>query len=185
MKISSISRLYHGTEKEFEHFDFKYANDFKDFGSGFYLTTNLKQAQKWAQQKANSRKRNITYIYEYGIEKVKFQEYKILELLEYDEKWLDFITKCRIYGRKTDYDIIYDKMADNRGYRISEILQGYDDNLIVADEAIEAIRWRMQSTDQYCFKTKKALSLLKDRKVIIQKKDKNGIWKIEKGKTGE
>ena len=53
MKIDTVSTLYHGTAKMFQYFDLRYAKMFKDFGKGFYLTTNFMQAQKWAQQKAD------------------------------------------------------------------------------------------------------------------------------------
>ena len=35
MKLASIKRLYHGTDQEFNTFDFKYARGFKDFGKVF------------------------------------------------------------------------------------------------------------------------------------------------------
>lgn len=63
MKINSIKRLYHGTNCDFDKFDFKYARRFKDFGKGFYLTSSYAQAQKWAQSKAN--RSDTAYIYSY------------------------------------------------------------------------------------------------------------------------
>lgn len=180
MKIDNISTFYHGTSKKFEHFEMKYAKRFKDFGKGFYLTTSFKQAQKWAQQKANTENSNITYIYQYIIENVDYQKYKILELLQYDEKWLDFIVNSRISGMETDYDIIYDRMADNRGNIISQTLDEYKRGIKSASETISLIHWKIKDTNQYCFKTKEALKLLKNRTVTIQQKDNNGIWKIVK-----
>lgn len=54
MKINVVTRLYHGTNQEFYKFEFSKARSFKDFGKGFYLTSNLSQAQRWAQQKARN-----------------------------------------------------------------------------------------------------------------------------------
>lgn len=54
-KIHQISRLYHGTNKKFDRFNFDKAKSFKDFGKGFYLTTDFNQAQKWAQRKGINR----------------------------------------------------------------------------------------------------------------------------------
>lgn len=59
MKISTVKRLYHGTDKEFDTFDFTKAKKFKDFGKGYYLTTDFRQAQKWAQRKGDRTKRHI------------------------------------------------------------------------------------------------------------------------------
>ena len=175
MKINRVKRLYHGTDREFDVFDFCFAKSFKDFGKGFYLTTNFQQAQKWAQNKA--RIKNITYIYSYDIDAIDENEWKILELLQYNQEWVDFITESRITGKESEYDIIYDRMADSQFVEISEILQLYSDSDITAEKVIEKIKWHNHSADQYCFKNERALSLLTDKQVIIQYKDNRGIWK--------
>lgn len=41
MKINTIKRLYHGTDRQFETFNFNCASGFKDFGKGFYLISNF------------------------------------------------------------------------------------------------------------------------------------------------
>lgn len=98
MKLASIKRLYHGTDQEFNTFDFKYARGFKDFGKGFYLTSNIGQAQKWAQRKA--RDKYVAYIYSYQLDFSEEKGWRILELLKYDQKWLDFIAKNRMEGEQ-------------------------------------------------------------------------------------
>lgn len=175
MKISKVKRLYHGTDREFDVFDFRFARGFKDFGKGFYLTTHFQQAQKWAQNKA--RMREITYIYSYGINVIDENKWNILELLQYNQEWVDFITESRITGKESEYDIIYDRMADSQFSEISEILQLYSDSEITAEKVIEKIKWHNHSADQYCFKNERALSLLTDKRVIVQYKDNRGIWK--------
>ena len=181
MKINSIKYLYHGTNQEFEAFDFGKAKAFKDFGKGFYLTTNLAQAQKWAQNKG--RRENKAYIYRYVVTPVVPDEWKILELLQYDKKWVDFITQCRIEGVETDYDIIYDRMADSHAIDISESLRDYNEDKITADEVISKIKWKDSTkADQFCFKNKRAVQLLKDREVFVWIKDSEGRWKFEERK---
>lgn len=179
MKINMVNRFYHGTDQEFNLFDFSFAKSFKDFGKGFYLTTNFGQAQKWAQNKG--RMKTKTYIYSYGIDRIDESEWSILELLQYDKKWVDFITESRIMGKESEYDIIYDRMADNQFTEISEILRSYSNSEINAENVIERIKWNNDSADQYCFKNERALSLLKDRKVIIQYKDYMGRWQQVRG----
>lgn len=46
--------LYHGTDKKFKNFNFSFAKPNKDFGKGFYLTSDLKQAIEWANIKNHS-----------------------------------------------------------------------------------------------------------------------------------
>lgn len=40
--------LYHGTYIYFDQIDLNNSLDKRDFGMGFYTTTNLEQANKWA-----------------------------------------------------------------------------------------------------------------------------------------
>lgn len=47
------------------------------------MTSNLSQAQRWAQQKA--RNGDKAYIYSYYVENANVDAFNILELLEYDE----------------------------------------------------------------------------------------------------
>lgn len=176
MKINRINKLYHGTDQEFNGFDFSFAKSFKDFGKGFYLTTNFSQAQKWAQNRARTKSKTKTYIYSYGINLIDESNWNILELLQYDQKWVDFITESRMTGKESEYDIIYDRIADNQFSEISEILRSYNNSEINAETVIEKIKWNNDDADQYCFKNERALSLLKDRQVIIQYKDDIGRW---------
>lgn len=139
MRIKSIDTLYHGSDKEFEKIDLRYANAFKDYGKGFYLTSSYQHAQKWAQQKGKNKP--ITYIYSYSInhESLCEGQWEILELLKYDKNWIDFIVKSRIKGVESGYDNIYDRIADNTYKSISEILLKYSNNDVPHQEAIKNI----------------------------------------------
>lgn len=177
-KINQISRLYHGTNKKFDRFDFDKAKPFKDFGKGFYLTTDFNQAQKWAQRKGD--KQAIAYVYCYDIDKVKASKLKVLELLQYNKEWVDFICESRIKGKETAHDIIYDRIADNQYSEISELLQKYMVGSISAEQVINEIKWSNLKADQYCFKNEKALAVLEKKELIIQYKDLSGRWQQER-----
>ncbi|MCM1183380.1 MAG: DUF3990 domain-containing protein [Roseburia sp.] len=174
MKINTVKTLYHGTDRAFRSFDFGKAKPFKDFGKGFYLTSNFKQAQKWAQRRAETTR--IAYIYRYELAPVDQSDWKILELLQYDRQWVDFISKSRIEGSETEYDIIYDRIADNQYAEISDALREYAAYRATAEEVISRIRWDTPGADQYCFKNKRALTLLRNRVTIIQQMDSDGRW---------
>ena len=61
LKIQEIRYLYHGTNVKFDKIDIiNYGSIFKDFGRGFYLTTNLRQAWNLAHRKANNQ--NEAYV---------------------------------------------------------------------------------------------------------------------------
>lgn len=177
-QINNVKYLYHGTNQEFDEFDFNKAKKYKDFGKGFYLTTNYIQAQRWAERKGKKDLR--TYIYQYTIKTVDENVWKILELLKYDNQWVEFIAKSRIDGKETDYDIIYDRMADSRVEHISDTLQEYVNRKLSAEDVIKRIKWREERmTDQYCFKNKNALSLLERESTIVLQRDEERRWKVE------
>lgn len=179
MKIFEIEKLYHGSNVKFDEIDLRHGKSFKDFGKGFYLTTNRKQAQRWAQKKGEKNRR--AYIYEYDVKAITNDSLHILELLSYDKKWLDFITKCRSEGMETDYDLIYDRMADNQYNEIAQTIRGYVENTVTVEKAIQTIRWNKEA-DQYCFKTEKALKLLCNQRITVESMDKNGKWIVEEMK---
>ena len=167
--------------KWWEHvttFDFEKAGKAKDFGRGFYLTSSIVQAQEWAQKKG--RKNKIAYIYTYQLNCVEPEKWKILELLEYDKKWLEYITKNRMEAHEDDYDIVYDRMADKRYPDLTNAIEAFYFGEKEATEVVQMIRWKKEA-DQYCFKNERALSLLEREEVWIQKMDDNGRWTQERG----
>lgn len=178
LMISKIKKLYHGTDKEFDTFDLSKAKKFKDFGKGFYLTTDFSQAQKWAQRKGYNNSK--AYIYCYEVKKTNDTTIKVLELLQYNQRWLDFICQSRIDGKESDYDIIYDRIADNQYSEISNLLHDYREKKKSCDEVIDMIKWTNTKADQYCFKSIKSLSLLERVKVIVQNKASDGRWLQER-----
>lgn len=190
LKIHTVKKLYHGSDQRFDKIDLGCARPFKDFGKGFYLTTQVRQAQKWAQNKATRKAKAYIYSYRLNIKEnlEKLQEVKILELLQYDKSWLDFISKSRIDGFETDHDIIYDRMADNNYDNISDILKKYMAGKIEVKDVIKKLQWS-DAADQYCFKTDRAISLLTFDQTYVLSKNEKGLWTkpqllVEEGEVG-
>lgn len=175
MRLKEGLLLYHGTTKEFGEFDIKRARDYKDFGKGFYLTSVFEQAVKWAQKRYSK----SAYVYCYRVGKIEPDQYKILELLEYNKQWLDFIVKNRMNGGTSEYDIVYDKMADNQYENLSEYIAKYYNNEMEASEVLDLIKFKNICRDQYCFCTEKAIHLLHREKAIMMFKDEKEKWSIE------
>ena len=156
--------LYHGSNANFDVFDLTFTKRGKDFGRGIYLTTSKKQALKWAIRF------NKGYIYECELNDSLLEErndLKIKALLEYNTEWLDFIVSCRIKGYEPQYDIVYDRMADNTYKNLSELLIRYYNDVINPQVVISKVRWKNKEFDQYYFKTDKALKYLR----IISKEE--------------
>lgn len=158
-----IKKLYHGTKAYFDGPDLKKSKNFKDFGKGFYLKTNLEQAMKWAARKLPyNDKRYTAYVYEYEFNTNNTEELNVLELLEYNKEWLDYITPNRHEGEKEIvYDLVYDRMADSTGDELATNIELYWHNEKSAEEVLRAIKFKNEKFDQYCFKTPKAVACLR------------------------
>lgn len=178
LKINDVKYLYHGTNQQFEEFDFGKAHPFKDFGKGFYLTSSLAQAQRWAQIKA--REEENAYVYRYEVAPINPNEWDVLELLQYNKEWIDFISQCRIKGMETEHDIIYDRMADSYADNLTKYLQDYIMQKTTAENVIEKVKWNEKARkDQFCFKNPKAIQLLQNRKILVLEKEGQDNWVIQ------
>lgn len=174
----SGTQLYHGTDTLFDDIQIiGHSSPFRDFGEGFYLTSFFSQASSQTQRKSrrNTRQRiaNPAYVYKYEVQYFEQNNYRILELLQYNEDWLNFLKYNRLHGGKEreaseewqNLDIVYDRMADNRLNVIINDLRSYARREIDIAEVISHLA-RDKDWDQYCFKTERALKLLTRIEVI-------------------
>lgn len=168
-------RLYHGTYKKHDIIDLSYAKLLKDFGRGYYLTSHFKQAEKWAKRLYT----DICYVYEYKLSLIE-HDLKILELLDYDENWLKYIAKNRTTSDPTpDYDIVYDRIADNRYPAMTQAIDKYVEGKISTRDALNMLKWKQPNSDQFCFKTEKAIRLLQRTKNITYTYEQSGTWTLD------
>ena len=104
--------VYHGSTMAIKKPEVKFAKKYLDFGRGFYTTTYQQQAEKWAKRKSiRQDKPAIVNVYDF---KENIEEFKVLTFKNEDEKWLDFVCRCRrgeqIYEK---YDIIIGNVAND------------------------------------------------------------------------
>ena len=175
MKINGIEKLYHGTCSPHDNIDLTFSDDFKDFGRGYYLTSNSVQAESWAKRRG--KREGICWVYEYTLNDTDINDFKILQLLEYNEEWLNFITRNRRYGHCSgEYDIIYDRMTDNQAEELQKTITLFAQKMISSEYAISKIRFKVDKRrDQYCFKTEKAVALLR-RNSFTKYVYRDGQW---------
>lgn len=166
MVIQMIKKLYHGTNMYFEEPDLAEAADFKDFGRGYYLTTNQFQAERWAiRDLIDNDKNDVAYVYEYEFDTDDTKNLRILELLIYNEEWLDFIACNRTKKEENiQFDLIYDRMADSRGAILTEAIRDYINKIKTAKETLAIARFRDRNMNQYCFKTYEALAKIEKKR---------------------
>ena len=155
--------LYHGSNVEVKEPILLKIQRELDFGKGFYTTSDLEQAARWAERTAKRRGESNAFVTVYEVNE---DELKNIRLLSFDlpnVEWLNFVVKHRkgeyIAG---DWDIISGPVADDQTAQVIDLyLEGaYDE-----EEAIRRFLTQ-RLKDQYAFKTNEALKLLIFKEVI-------------------
>ena len=131
-----------------------------DFGRGFYTTTNELQAQRFSrivEDRKSSGKATVT-VYEIDFEKAE-QELNILKFKKADARWLHFISanRIRITSEEIVYDIIVGPVANDK---VMPTIQAFISGFITETATILTLKTAVL-TDQICFKTQTAISMLK------------------------
>lgn len=126
----------------------------KDFGFGFYTTTNFEQAKKWALRKTENGGPAIVNCYE-------FSPSDALRELAFDDMtdaWLDFIAaRRRKNAEPHEYDIVSGPMADDTIWDyVNDFLSGE-----ISREAFFALCKFKYPTQQTSFHTERALQALR------------------------
>jgi len=85
--------VYHGTTLIVNKPSAIFSKRYLDFGVGFYITADIKQAENWAKRKAvRLSAKPIVNVYSLSDD---LTAYSGLIFKNEDVKWLDFITQCR------------------------------------------------------------------------------------------
>lgn len=154
--------LYHASKNFFEEPDLARARDYKDFGRGFYLTTNLEQALSWAARGLEENNiNNCGYVYQYAFEIDNAKMLHCLELKVYNEEWVDTVAWYRNNVEShVKHELIYDRMADGHYRELVDVLQKYYRKKASVEDVLAIAVFMDSRKDQYCFKTKRALSCI-------------------------
>ena len=147
--------IYHGSDTPVKNPKILVSNRLLDFGEGFYTTSSLEQAQRWAKRVREVRKteEQIVSIYEFDRDKAE----KLLKIIKFDSpdrEWLQFVSACRS-GKETnlEYDIVIGPVANDNVYAT---IQLFETGLLSEAETI--IRLKVEKIfDQILFHTEKAL----------------------------
>jgi hypothetical protein len=174
-KLKDGMILYHGSYAIIEQIDLGRCSRAKDFGRGFYLTSDENQARSFIAQSIRKARMSSDYGYVSAFRyHASDDDIKTYEFATTDRSWLWFIAQNRrehlaerlahrvdsaIFGS----DIIIGKIAnDQTNATIATYLSGlYGD--VESDEAVaDTIKRLMPEklSDQYCFRTQRAVELL-------------------------
>ena len=117
LKDLSAAHVYHGSYMIVDTPDLDKCRSGKDFGKGFYLTTDKDQAIRFAKIVAKRYGTQSGFVNEYTLS--DFVHLKVFEFESTDRDWLDCIIGNRISEYKElagpwrKYDVICGKIADD------------------------------------------------------------------------
>lgn len=156
--------LYHGSNIEVREPKIIKSKRLLDFGTGFYLTSDYAQAEKWAIRTTNRREEGVPIISVFDIQQNDIEKLTILKFKSANQEWLRYIATNRTDNKANDsYDIVIGPVANDQAIRtVNNYLKGYFNE----DIAIQLLL-PQKLKDQYNFKTEKALSMLNFSEVKI------------------
>ena len=155
--------LYHGSNVEVRQPKLLGGQRPLDFGPGFYTTSDLEQASKWAERTARIRKAGspLVSVYEADVDAVS--ELKVLSFDSPDREWLRFVAANRRSLIENDgWDVVSGPVANDQ---TMPTLMLFLDGLLTEDEAIARLL-PQKLKDQFVFKTTPALVLLQCKEVL-------------------
>ena len=155
-------KLYHGSNVVIEKIDLAKCKPYKDFGRGFYLSADKKQAMRMAEQKTLQLMMGEPIVSEFEFDETLLQsdELKVKIFDDYSVEWANFILQNRdIHSQHPthDYDIVYGPIADDG---VTFQLRRYQSGAISIEELVRELQYARGITFQYFFGTPLALSKL-------------------------
>lgn len=156
-------KLYHGSYMRVTEPDLSRSKPFKDFGQGFYLSAEEKQAQDQAISKVDQMKTGEPFVNEFLFDETLMTsgELKVKVFNDYSVEWAEFVLMNRnnkIAQPSHDYDIVYGPIADDG---VNFQLRRYWGGVITLPKLIEELKYAKGITFQYFFGTERALKTLK------------------------
>ncbi len=134
-----------------------------DFGKGFYTTSDLEQATRWAKRTAARLRKTEAYVTVYDVSDEAIRDLRVLLFDKPDARWLHFVTDNRKgVPQNTIWDIVIGPVANDQTMPVIDL---YLDGMYDEQEAIKRLL-PQKLKDQYAFKTEAAICLLQCTEVI-------------------
>lgn len=155
-------KLYHGSNIAIDEIDLSRGRRGKDFGQGFYLSADYRQAQMMAERTVDREETGMPTVTIYEFDDTIFSSPSDLKMRifeGYSKEWAEFVIKNRQNRSREqvhDYDIVYGPIADDKvGLQISR----YQLRYIPIEELVRQLSF-LRPTFQYFFGTERAITLL-------------------------
>lgn len=157
--------LYHGSNMAVEFPKIIQSDRRLDFGTGFYLTSSLEQAQRWAVLTTKRRGTGSAVVTVYELDERRLSELNVLRFDGVTVEWLHYISgNRRLTVQADDYDLVIGFVANDRTMPVINL---YFAGVYDETEAMKRLL-PQKLKDQYAFKTESALSLLKVKEVLSE-----------------
>ena len=151
-------KVYHGSLGIVNQPEMRKPNRTLDYGSGFYTTTSLQQAEDWVRRKFKENETAHGFVNVYELDEQEMLTMKTLMFQQPTEEWVDFVMlNRRQRGFTHDYDVVYGPVANDRVYAAFALYEG---GLIDKQTLITELK-TYKLVDQYLFHTEQSLRLLK------------------------
>ena len=148
--------VYHGSIQIVEKPDVLHSDHPLDFGKGFYVTTVLEQAIRWANRKKAIYKGERAVLNIYKQAEIN-ESLRIKDFGDNVSDWIDFVCDCRDEGTDyKQYDLIMGMVANDKVFRVVDM---YHQGIWDKERAIKEIK-AYKGYDQTAFITQKAIDEL-------------------------
>ncbi|MCD7925746.1 MAG: DUF3990 domain-containing protein [Bacteroides sp.] len=148
--------IYHGSLEKVEMPCILPPTRTLDYGSGFYATTSMEQAEQWVKRKRG--KTGVKgYVNAYELDESQLEKLQILRFEYPTDEWVDFVMANRMDASYIHhYDIVYGPVANDRVYAAFAL---YEANLLDKEGLIKELR-AYKLVDQLLFHTQRSLQTL-------------------------
>lgn len=156
--------VYHGSTQIINCPQLIESDRYLDFGKGFYTTTNLEQASRWATIKQKRTAAEVAYvnIYEIDDNLLSNLNLSILVFPKANSEWFQFVTGNRRGNPLHKYDIVKGAVANDTIY---QTLVLYEAGAYTIEETITRLKVH-RLFDQISFHTERALKEITFQKTI-------------------
>ena len=158
-----MMRLYHGSNVVVPRPEILNSDRKLDFGVGFYLTSSLEQAERWARLVVDRRGGGRPVVTVYEIDEAQLSTLCVRRFEKANRQWLNFVVANResqIEDQK--WDVVIGPVANDRTMPVIRLF------MAKVYTAAETLRRLLPQNlhDQYTFKTVKALQRLQFKECV-------------------